>query len=331
MADKTKYQRLFELHRRFMCHGRLTIRTMMEDYGVNRRTANRDINDLISLGVPLQSETLDTGLKVWFLPASARHINIPFNLTDVAALFLGRGLFEFCKGTLLEDSLNKIFETIESQISREKDFINLRNLKRKMYTVSDGPKKLSDSQIEDLDEVLTGLFDDRKIQFDYTSSSGNQSRMTVIPYTLVTYRLGLYLLAVAVDSPDSAIRIFAIERMSNTEAIRGTKYQLPKDYAPENHFMDALFIQKGCPTEVVLLFDKTSKPFVSVRQFHHSQKLESLPDGTTRLTVHVPAGEDDFEIKNWIISFHRHVKVISPISLANAVKVELSAALAQYQ
>ena len=46
MADKTKFKRLFDLHRRFMSHAQLTVPQMMEDYGINRRTANRDINDL---------------------------------------------------------------------------------------------------------------------------------------------------------------------------------------------------------------------------------------------------------------------------------------------
>ncbi|MBN2717830.1 MAG: WYL domain-containing transcriptional regulator [Deltaproteobacteria bacterium] len=330
MAEKTKYQRLFDLHRRFMFHGRLTIRTMMDDYGINRRTANRDINDLISLGVQLESDTLENGLKVWYLPASQRRITVPFNLTDVAALFLGRGLFGFCKGTLFEESLDKIFETIESQISREKDLIRLHHLKKKMHIVSDGPKHLTEGQVEELDEVLTGLFDDKKIRFDYTASNGTHATFTVVPYTLVTYKMGLYLLARPDTGDDAAIRIFAIERMSNAEAMRGTHFQLPANYSPDTHFRNALFIQKGSPTEVVLLFDATSKPFVAVRQFHASQKIETLADGTLRMTLSVPAGNDDFEILNWIVSFHKHVRVLSPASLANAVKDTLAAALSQY-
>ncbi|MBN2529003.1 MAG: WYL domain-containing protein [Deltaproteobacteria bacterium] len=331
MADRTKYIRLFDLHRRFMFHGRLTIRTMMDDYGINRRTANRDINDLISMGVQLENETLETGMKVWFLPTSKRRITIPFNLTDVAALFLGRGLFAFCRGTLLEDSLDKIFETIESQISREKDFIRLKNLKRKMHIISDGPKQLSTDQIEDLDEVLTGLLDEKKIRFEYQSSSGNVSQINAIPYTLVAYKMGLYLLAQPEDAPTNQLRTFAIERMSNTEAIRGSRYRLPGDYSPDAHFKDALFIQKGAPTKVVLQFDKSSKPFIGVRQFHHSQQLEFQKDGTTRMTLMVPAGTDDFEVVNWIMSFHRHVKVLSPASLATRVASNLKAALAKYE
>ncbi|MBN2343501.1 MAG: WYL domain-containing transcriptional regulator [Deltaproteobacteria bacterium] len=330
MADKTKYRRLFDLHKRFMFHGRITIKTMMDDYGINRRTANRDINDLISLGVQLENEVLENGLKVWFLPASQRKITIPFNLTDVAALFLGRGLFDFSRGTLLGDSLDKIYETIETQITREKDLIRLGNLKKKVYSVNDGPKELSDTNIEELDEVLTGLLDEKLIQFEYTSSTGRKSVLRAIPYTLVTYKMGLYLLARPTESDSDAIRIYAIERMNNTEAIRGTSYRLPTNYAPEQYFRDALFIQRGSPEKIELIFDAGSAPFVAIRRFHHSQEVNRLPDGRTQMTLHVPAGTTDFEIVNWIISFHEHVTVISPPHLKEAVRNKLAAALKQY-
>ena len=131
MADRTKYLRLFDLHRRFMTHARLTIPGMMADYGINRRTANRDINDLVSLEVRLVHETMENGLKVWFLPTSDRKISIAFNLTDLTALFMGQGLFDFLKGTLLEESLNKIFDSVETRLDRQKDFVRLKDLKRR--------------------------------------------------------------------------------------------------------------------------------------------------------------------------------------------------------
>lgn len=330
MAEKTKYKRLFDLHKRFMFHGRLTIKTMMDDYGINRRTANRDINDLIAMGVLLESETLESGLKVWYLPASQRQITIPFNLTDVAALFLGRGLFDFSKGTLLEESLNKIYETIESQLTREKDFIRMGTLKKKVHIVSDGPKQLSPSHVDELDEVLTGLLDEKQIQFEYTSSSGHHRSLIAIPYTLVTYKMGLYLLAKPLKNKSEDIRIFAIERMKNTEALRGTSYRIPKNYSPKKYFEHALFLQKGTPTQVELIFDRGSAPFISIRRFHHSQTLQRLDDGRIRVTLTVPAGETDFEIVNWIISFHEHVKVVCPTSLKDTVKAKLKAALDQY-
>lgn len=331
MADKTKYKRLFDLHKRFLAHGRLTIQTMMEDYGINRRTANRDINDLIALGVRLENNTLENGLKVWYAPGSQRQVTVPFNLTDLAALFLGKGLFDFSQGTLLQESLDKIYETIEAQISRKKDFMRLATLKKKVHSISEGPKTLSSRHVDELDEVLTGLLEERHIQFEYTSSSQKKSTHHAIPYTLVTYKKGLYLLAKPAHKSSAPLRLFAIERMMNTESIKGTTYRLPKEFHPEAHFESALFVQTGTPKKIEVVFDSTSAPFIRMRKFHKSQKLTPLKDGRTQMTLFIPADENDFEIVNWIISFHEHIEVISPRGLRDRVASKLAAALAQYK
>jgi predicted DNA-binding transcriptional regulator YafY len=330
MTDKTKYERLFDLYRRFMTHGRLTIPRMMEDYGINRRTANRDINDLRRLGVHLESTVTDNGLKTWFLPTSERQISVPFNITDLTALFMGRRLFDFLKGTLLEESMDKIYETIEACIEREKDWIRIRDLKRKVHIIHEGPKELTPIDVEQLDEILTGLLENRKVRFSYRRSSGSRTEVTLSPYTLVGYRRGLYLLG----RPDSAApllpKLYAIERIRRATAIRGTSYRLPPDFHPEHYFSDALFLQRGTPVQVVLRFASGSAPFITMRKFHPSQKLETLPDKRLQMTLHIPADTDNFEIENWIMGFHRHVEVIAPLSLRNRIRHCLQNALSQY-
>jgi proteasome accessory factor B len=331
MVQKTKYNRLFHLHQRFTNHARLTIIQMMEDYDINRRTANRDINDLALLGVHLESETLDNGLKTWFLPASSRKITVPFNLTDLAALFMGRRLFDFSKGTLLEESLEKIYQSIETQLTRQKDFIRLKDLKRKVYVINEGPKRLKPRQVEQLDEILTGLLNNKMVKFEYKRIDGTVNKRTVAPYTLISYKRGLYLLALPDGNDQGDTRTYAIERINKAEALRGTSYKLPKDFNPETHFKNAFFLQTGTPVKVELLFSANSAPFILTRRFHHSQKIKKLDDGRLKMTLKVPAGENNFEIINWIMSFHQHVEVLAPESLRASVKKCLHTALKQYR
>jgi predicted DNA-binding transcriptional regulator YafY len=79
MADSTKFIRLFKRYERFQNHGQLTISQMMSDYGVNRRTANRDLNDLQDVGLKLENRELSSGQKVWMLPARRRKINVEYS------------------------------------------------------------------------------------------------------------------------------------------------------------------------------------------------------------------------------------------------------------
>lgn len=113
--------------------------------------------------------------------------------------------------------------------------------------------------------------------------------------------------------------------------MRGTSFSLPKDFDPEKHFENAFFMQTGEPRKVELIFSKTTEPFINIRRFHHSQKRTRMRDGRIRLTMNVPAGEWDFEIVNFILSFHDNVEVVSPPELREAVKKKLQNALKQYR
>ncbi len=330
MADSTKFIRLFALYERFMNHGQLTISQMMSDYGINRRTANRDLNDLQDVGLALENRDLPGGQKVWMLPARRRKINVEYNLTDLTALFMGRRLFDFLRGTLLEESLDKVYSSIEKRLQKTRDFARAQDLAKKVHLISEGPKQLDEKHVESLDEVLTGLLEERKIKFGYVDAHGKSRKVVVLlPYTLVAFRRGLYVLGKKDGTDD--LRTYAIERIRNAQWLRGTSFSLPKDFDPEKHFENAFFMQTGKPRKVELIFSKTTEPFINIRRFHHSQKRTRMRDGRIRLTMNVPAGEWDFEIVNFILSFHENVEVVSPPELREAVKKKLQNALKQYR
>jgi proteasome accessory factor B len=328
MADRTKVRRLFDLYGRFQNHARLTVAQLMRDYGVNRRTVNRDLNDLAEVGLDLTAEELPDGRKVWSLAGRSRRIQVPYNLTDLTALFMGRRLFDFLRGTLLEESLDKVYETIENQLLKTRDFVRARDLSRKVYLISEGLKELAPEQVEHLDAVLTGLLEQKLLDVHYVSSRGEAEDLRVLPYTLVAYKRGLYLLA-RVEGGEE-LRTFALERIRAAEWIRGSSFELPEDYDPEQHFRSALFISPGAPVRVELLFTATSEPFVSVRKFHRSQQLTKLRDGRLRMRLEVPAGPGDFEIVNWVLSFGANVEVVRPKALRQRVRDELERAARCY-
>jgi proteasome accessory factor B len=328
MADRTKVRRLFALASRFNAHARLTVSQMMEDYGVDRRTVNRDLNELRELGLDLVAEDLPDGRKVWALASRARRIQVPYNLTDLTALFMGRRLFDFLGGTLLEESLDKVYESIENQLLRARDFHRARGLSRKVYLVSEGPKELDPKQVEHLDAVLTGLLDQKLLQLHYVSARGVAEDLQVRPYTLVAYRRGLYLLALVEGA--ERMRTLALERIRSVDWIRGSSFEFPDDFDPEVYFGDALFISPGKPQLVELVFTASTEPFIRIRRFHRSQKLSRMRDGRIRMTLRVPAGPSDFEIVNFVMAFGKNVEVVRPRSLRRRVRDELEAAARLY-
>ncbi len=325
MANDTRSERLLDMQRRFMDGARLTIDRMMSDYGADRRTLNRDLNTLIDSGLKIESVRGQDNKKIWSLATRSRKIPVPFNLTDLTALFMGRRLFDFLRGTLLEESLDKVYGAIETRLDREKDLLKSKDLANKVYLVSEGPKKLLKRHIDSLDEVLTGLLDERRIELTYENARGEKNRFELEPYSLVAFRRGLYLVARIHES--EAIFTFALERMSRVKAIRGAHFDYPKDFEPETYFKDALFIRYGTPEKVELVFSPGSEKFVRIRRFHHTQRMKTLKDRSLQLTMKVPVGD---ELMYWVLSFGKNVEVTQPENLREMMRKELDSARSHY-
>jgi proteasome accessory factor B len=250
---------------------------------------------------------------------------VPFNLTDLTALFMGRRLFDFLRGTMLEESLDKVYNTIETRLDREKDLVRSQDLARKVYMVSEGPKKLSATHQENLDEVLSGLLEERLLDVTYENAQGERSRFKLEPYSLVAFRRGLYVIGRIHES--RSIRTFALERMHKVTALRGTHFDYPADFDPEGYFDGAFFIRPGKPEKVELSFTAGTQRFIRIRQFHKSQRMKKRADGRVGMTLQVPVTD---EVMYWVLTFGANVKVESPASLREMVHKQLTDAAKQY-
>jgi predicted DNA-binding transcriptional regulator YafY len=327
MLEATKSQRLMDLKARFEEGATFTIERIVSEYGVTRRTANRDLNDLAAAHVELATQPGPDGRKLWQAASRSRRFSVTYSLTELMALFLGRRFFDFLSGTLLEEDFDKVLSRVESQLGRAKDRERASKLGRKLYLVHEGPKKLPRRSRDVLDDCLDGLLKEERLAVHYRSSSGKESDYTLCPYTLVAFKRGLYLIA-AVDEWDGRIGRFALERIRRAKWLRGQGFEYPKKYDPETFLANALFLETGEPREVEILFTPGTRPFVEFRKYHRTQKLEVLPDGRVRLTMRVPVGD---ETKYWVLSFGGNAEVVSPPELRKSVAAELSRAAGQYR
>ena len=325
MPDEKRAERMCALMRRFNEGAQLTVDRMMDDYGINRRTVNRDLIALKDLGLHLKAEQGADGRKIWRVPRSKRKLSVSFNLTDLAALLMGRRLFDFLRGTLLEESLQKVYEAIESELERRKDLLRSGEIERKLYLISEGPKLLDPGHVDVLDAVLTALLDQKQLRATYVNTRGEKRERLLDPLTLVAFRRGLYV--VARDSGGETIRTFALERFEDADWVRGSSFVWPAGYTPQRHFESAFFIIPGEPETVELLFQPGSERFIGIRVFHDSQEMTSLEDGGVRLTLRVPVND---ELVFWVLSFGSHVTAISPPGLVMRLREELAAAAALY-
>jgi proteasome accessory factor B len=325
MPDEKRAERMCDLMRRFNDGAQLTVERMMRDYGIDRRTVNRDLLALRDLRVPVTSERGSDGRKIWRIPAARRKLSVPFNLTDLTALFMGRRLFDFLRGTLLEESLEKVYASIEDALEKRKDLLRAGEIERKVYLISEGPKQLGPGHVEVLDAVLTALLEERLLQATYVNTRNERREHRLEPLTLVAFRRGLYL--VARPSGTGSIRTFALERFEAAEWVPGSSFDYPQDYDPGRHFESAFFIIPGEPEDVRLLFEPGSERFIGLRVFHDSQRMALLDDGRLELSLRVPVTD---EVVFWVLSFGSHVTALGPPRLVERVREELRLAAARY-
>ena len=82
------------------------------------------------------------------------------------------------------------------------------------------------------------------------------------------------------------MRTFALDRMTGL-GVTGESFKVPADFSVEEYLAGSLAIERGEPRKVVIEFDHGEAPYIRGRQWHHSQTLEELPDGTLRMTLTV--------------------------------------------
>jgi predicted DNA-binding transcriptional regulator YafY len=317
-------QRIDILKTRLLLGHRLRVSRIVEEFGVSKRTAQRDIKRIEDTGLDLEFEDLDTGERVWRVPEKAREIKVRYSVLDVTALFLGRRMFDFLEDTTLADGLDRVYGRIEEQLT-ETELQKAKRMGRKVYLVHEGPKQLPPEASEILDSCLAGLQYEHKLKAVYKSPGKPPKEHILHPYTLAAYKRGLYLVAYTERANDCTT--FSLERFVEMEWMRGEKFTYPQKYAPEIFFRSALFITPGDPEPIELIFSRTTEPFIRLRRFHDTQQIETLKDGRIRMTLTAPV---NFETVNWVLSFGAHVEVIRPKKLRGMVITALKQALEMY-
>jgi predicted DNA-binding transcriptional regulator YafY len=146
------------------------------------------------------------------------------------------------------------------------------------------------------------------------------------PYTLATYRQGLYLFAR--DVAEDKVKSFAVERFARFARLRRERFEYPAAFDPHAVVADSFGITSGSPEEVVARFVPEASLFVRERQWHPSQRIEVLADGGVRLTMRVNVGP---ELKEWLVGFGAQVRVEAPPALVEYVRDAHVAAAGLYR
>lgn len=243
---------------------------------------------------------------------------------ELLFLYLALTVLNFLDGTVIKDGVSSLWERLQRTLPQAQR-IRLADFSRKFYSVPYAIKEYRDFD-GILDTIIQCLVYQYRMRIDYRGILGEGNVHEIDPYTLTTYRGGLYL--IGHSHHYRKIIWLAVERIRAAEKL-GTRFAYPAQYSPAKHTEGTFGIIDGPPARVeLLLLTPQTTAYLKARRLHPTQRFRKGRAGTTHLTMTVRGTE---ELKNWILSMGPYVKVVRPKSLRDAVATSLARASRLYR
>jgi predicted DNA-binding transcriptional regulator YafY len=237
---------------------------------------------------------------------------------QVALLYFSLTVLKFLEGTVLKEGVEGLWEKIFQNLSFTQR-TRLSDLERKFYAVPYAPKDYGEFS-EQLDVILRALLDQTQLKVDYAGLTGEGRQHDFDPYSLISYRGGLYLLGYS--HLTSAIIYLAVERIRSVDFIHETdgtmaRFAYPRGFDPAAHTEGTFGIFDGPETKVELkIHSEQTAVYVRSRTIHPSQRFSHRRDGTTIMTMTV---RGTTELANWIMSMAPWIEVLKPAVLRKEI------------
>lgn len=304
--------------------GGRTIPELIRAAGCSRRTVWRDLQILQAVGFPITNER-DGRESRYRLMEGARGLPpIPFTLTELMSLHLGRHLLVPLRGTPVGDQIHTALEKIAATlVPSAKAFLERLNQELSARTVQ--TKDYGGSQ-EVIETIRKAIHERRTIEVQYHSFGRDAvTRRRLNPLHLWLQQGyqqgGMYLAAYCHQRQE--VRTFAVERFRQVR-LTGDTFEPPAGFSLDRYLEGSFGLFRGRSVQVSLRFSRQVARYIAERRWHSTQVAAPLLTGELDLTLKVPLSP---ELKHWILSYGKDVEVRGPESLRAEIRREWLAAL----
>lgn len=286
------------------------------------RTVYRDLEALQAAGFPIYTE-IESGKNLWMIMDSAREkMPIPLTLSELMSLYLGRDMLRVLQDTVYYSSLKSLFDKIKASLPA--DLLAYLESIETNIQIGHRPYKPSGEWKSTIDTINQALTSRSYLRIRYHTMSRNKTAdRTVAPYTLWFFNDSFYLIAFCTLRQD--VRLFAVDRISDI-VISDQTFEKPEDFNAGEFMKSSFGIFKGEVLKVKIIFEKDVAGYIKEKQWHASQTLTDLDDGSVLFEAQVE-GLD--EIRFWVLSWGAKARILEPESLRRAIREEAEKILAQ--
>lgn len=315
-----KFVRMLEVMTR---RGGVRAAELMERFDLDARTLRRYLADLREIDIPIRDEGRGND-RVISIDANWRRTGVQLTLAEVLSLHFGRTLFNFLEGTSFADDISGAIERLEPAISRAHQDL-ARQLDTKFIAVPEHGKDYRGDASEIIDEAITAIVYNNPVEARYRKVGGVEQRYRLHPFTLATFRQGLYLFALDVDA--ARVKTFALERFTDMKRSRTEHFDYPVNWHPHARIADAFGIISGEPQDVAIAFSEGVAGYIRERTWHPSQTFTTRSDGRLLLRLRVAL---TVELEQWVLGFGPDAEVMAPQAFVDRIGTLLREAAARY-
>lgn len=327
----TQHRRLDKLRELLERHPRgLSLYDLAGALGVTVRSMRRYLKE-IERDYDLESVPTRGGAALlWRLKPNEMPRKVELRRTQAYALLAARKVFEPMRGSALFDEIDHAVTKLLALAQRPGRGPNAgladAKLEQRFLYLPHAPKNYAE-RTEELDDLFQAVSDLRPLSLLYKSPKrSDEERITIHPYALVLHRDSVYCVGFHVGHQE--IRTLLLDRMRDTECAVSERFTLPEDFQIDQYFQGEFGIWRD-PRQhkVVIEFDAQAADYIRARRVHGSQRLATIAGGGVRLTMTIG---NLTQVVSWVLEWGARAKVVEPPELVEAVRKELTGALALY-
>lgn len=300
--------------------GGRSVDDLTQDMKCSRRTVRRDLAVVQAAGFPvtLEQEGRESRYRLIMDPRGT--LPIPFTLTELMSLHLGRHLLVPLRGTPVGQAIHTALEKVSATLGpAAKSFLASLDQRLSARTVQ---VKDYDRVSETLRLLQRALQERRTVEAKYHSFGRDTiSSRRLDPLHLWYQQGGTYLAAYC--HTRRQVLTFALERFREVRLTADT-FETPREFNLDRYLEGSFGIFRGEPVPVRLRFSRQVARYVAERQWHPSQVLSLLLTGELEMTLRVPLSP---ELRRWILGYGKDMEVLGPKSLREDIRREWLAAL----
>jgi len=293
-----------------------SVKDLAADLDCHPRTVYRDLEALQVAGFPVYNERVGNK-SLWALFDSAKHlIPVPFNVTELMALYFSRDMLKTLKETIFYDALESLFQKVKTTLPPE--YLHYLAQFEDSLKVGLKPYKNYAQHGEVINRVNQAVVN--RLYLDiiyYTMNRKKMTRRTVAPYKIWFFDGTFYMLAFC--QLRQGIRLFALDRVKSLET-REDHFDMPKDFDVDALLQSSFGAFLGETVDVVIWFSADIAGYIEEKVWHASQEIDKQDDGSILFRIKV-AGTD--EIKFWVMTWGAKAKVLEPLSLRDEIRSEI--------